>query len=62
MASKPTSMFINLETGQPAFACVAIDWNVALSMPGVLAMTVRVRLESHPERASLRASSMAEAA
>ena len=41
VASKPTSMFINLETGQAAFACIAIDWNVALSMPGILAMTVR---------------------
>src|SRR5271170_4223169 len=40
-ASKPTATFINLETGQPAFACVAIDWNVALSMPGILATTVR---------------------
>ena len=33
VASKPISTFINLETGQPAFAFMAIDWNVALSMP-----------------------------
>ena len=33
VTSKPISTFINLETGQPAFAFMAIDWNVALSMP-----------------------------
>ena len=29
MASKPISTFISLETGQPAFAFAAIDWNAA---------------------------------
>jgi hypothetical protein len=33
--------FINLETGQPAFAFAAIDWNVASSMPGIVATAVR---------------------
>jgi|HubBroStandDraft_1064217.scaffolds.fasta_scaffold70839_4 hypothetical protein len=41
MASKSTSMFIIPETGQPAFAWVVIDLNVALSMPGILATRVR---------------------
>jgi hypothetical protein len=40
VASKPISTFINLETGQPAFAFAAIDWNVAWSMPGTFAVTV----------------------
>jgi len=30
-----------LETGQPAFAFAAIDWNAAWSMPGIFAVTVR---------------------
>jgi hypothetical protein len=40
VASKPISTLINLETGQPAFAFAAIDWNAAWSMPGILALTV----------------------
>jgi hypothetical protein len=38
---KPISTFISLETGQPAFAFAAIDWNAAWSMPGIFAVTVR---------------------
>ena len=41
VASKPISTLINLETGQPAFAFAAIDWNAAWSMPGIFAVTVR---------------------
>jgi hypothetical protein len=41
VASKLISTFIKLEIGQPAFACVAIDWNVAQSMSRILATTLR---------------------
>jgi hypothetical protein len=41
VAPKPISTFISLETGQPAFAFAAIDWNAAWSMPGIFAVTVR---------------------
>ena len=41
VAPKPISTFISLETGQSAFAFAAIDWNVAWSMPGIFAVTVR---------------------
>jgi hypothetical protein len=32
---------MSLEMGQPAFAFAAIDWNVAWSMLGIFAVTVR---------------------
>src|ERR1700733_5955087 len=41
VAAKPISTFISLESGQPAFAFAAIDWNAAWSMPGIFAVTVR---------------------
>ena len=33
--------FISLDTGHPVFAMVAICWNLSLSVPGILADTVR---------------------
>ena len=39
VAPKPISTFISLETGQPAFAFAAINWNAASSMPGIFAVT-----------------------
>jgi hypothetical protein len=41
VASKPISIVISFETGQPAFAFAAIDWNVSWSMLGIFAATVR---------------------
>jgi hypothetical protein len=41
VASKPISTVISFETGQPAFAFAAIDWNVSWSMPGIFAVTMR---------------------
>jgi hypothetical protein len=40
-APKPILTFMSVETGQPAFAFAAIDWNVAWSMLGSFAVTVR---------------------
>jgi hypothetical protein len=38
VALKRISTFISLETGHPAFALAAIDWNVSWSMPGIFAV------------------------
>ena len=42
VASRPIAAFISLDTGHHAFALDAIDWNVARSMSGIFAVTVRL--------------------
>ena len=34
-------MFMSFETGHPAFAFIAMDWNLPSSMPGIFAATDR---------------------
>jgi hypothetical protein len=41
LASKLMFVFMSFETGHPVFAFIAMDWNVASSIPGIFATMER---------------------